>query len=323
MLAEELDADWSQVRMEQAPADPAFANGALARGYLLGDWSIPAALSGTADFAMRKVAEFLNAQITGGSLSVRATGVEGMRRTGAAARWMLVQAAAAAWAVPRGRDQDREGPADPSGDESRGVLRRVRDRGGEFDPPADVPLKPRDPTPSWVARCRASTPGEGRRQRALRRRYAPAGHGLRGGPRLPRVRRQGRELRRGQGRGPARRAEGARDPGRGRGRRRQHLARAAGARRAARHVRRGPGRGPLVRVDLRGHGSRASRRAGSRRTTRSATPKRRCAARRSRRPDLPAAVPRARMHGADELHGELRDGSSSSGAASRTGSARA
>lgn len=41
MLAEELDADWSLVRMEQAPADIAFANGALARGFLTGDMSIP------------------------------------------------------------------------------------------------------------------------------------------------------------------------------------------------------------------------------------------------------------------------------------------
>ncbi len=72
MLAEELDADWSHVRAEQAPPDHAFANGALARGYLLGDWNIPHALSGAADFTMRKAAEFLNAQITGGSLSVRA-----------------------------------------------------------------------------------------------------------------------------------------------------------------------------------------------------------------------------------------------------------
>ena len=43
MLAEELDADWSLVRMEQAPADMAFANGALARGYLLGQERDPLA----------------------------------------------------------------------------------------------------------------------------------------------------------------------------------------------------------------------------------------------------------------------------------------
>src|SRR6185503_2002425 len=41
MAAEELDADWSLVRMEQAPADMAFANASLAREYLRGDMSIP------------------------------------------------------------------------------------------------------------------------------------------------------------------------------------------------------------------------------------------------------------------------------------------
>jgi isoquinoline 1-oxidoreductase beta subunit len=99
MLAEELDADWSLVRMEQAPPDMAFANSGLARGYLRGDASIPSWLSGTADFGFRKIAESMNLQLTGGSTSVRFTGVDGMRRTGAAARAMLVKAAAMKWGV--------------------------------------------------------------------------------------------------------------------------------------------------------------------------------------------------------------------------------
>ncbi len=102
MLAEELDADWSLVRMEQAPADMAFANGALAREYLRGDISIPGWMSGTADFATRKIAESMNLQLTGGSTAVRFTGVRGMRVAGAAAREMLIKAAAAAWGVPAG-----------------------------------------------------------------------------------------------------------------------------------------------------------------------------------------------------------------------------
>lgn len=95
MLAEELDADWALVSMEQAPADMAFANGALAKGYLgAADPSVPKFLSGLTDFSSRKIAEFMNLQLTGGSTSVRFTGVVGMRHAGAAARWMLIQAAA-------------------------------------------------------------------------------------------------------------------------------------------------------------------------------------------------------------------------------------
>src|SRR5262249_30392742 len=138
------DADWSQVRMEQAPADHAFANGALARGYLLGDYEIPSSLSGATDFATRKIAEFLNAQITGGSLSVRATGTAGMRRTGAAARWMLIRAAAGAGKGPApGARPERAGlsPAKPARSASSGGLGSAA---AAFDPPADLPLKPRE-----------------------------------------------------------------------------------------------------------------------------------------------------------------------------------
>jgi isoquinoline 1-oxidoreductase beta subunit len=144
MLAEELDADWSHVRMEQAPADPAFANGALARGYLLGDYEIPASLSGATDFALRKVAEFKNLQITGGSLSVRATGVAGMRRTGAAARWMLVQAAAAAWSVPAAEITTEKGRLSHAKSERSASYGELASAAAAFDPPGELPLKPRE-----------------------------------------------------------------------------------------------------------------------------------------------------------------------------------
>ena len=104
MAAEELDADWSMVRVEAAPPDPLFANGALAEGFILtqqhtGRDKIPAFLRGTVDNTFRTVATYMNLQVTGGSSAVRATGVYGMRIAGAAAREMLVKAAAARWDV--------------------------------------------------------------------------------------------------------------------------------------------------------------------------------------------------------------------------------
>ena len=104
MAADELDADWSKVKVEPAPSDPLFANGALAEGFLLGERhmgleQIPAFLRGTAANTFRTIASYMDLQVTGGSSAVRATGLYGMRIAGAAAREMLVKAAAARWNV--------------------------------------------------------------------------------------------------------------------------------------------------------------------------------------------------------------------------------
>jgi isoquinoline 1-oxidoreductase subunit beta len=101
MAADELDADWDLVNVEQAPATDLFANGVLIKGFATSlGVSIPRFLDGMATSATMKVAEIMNMQITGGSSSVRFTGEQGMRVAGAAAREMLVKAAAARLGVP-------------------------------------------------------------------------------------------------------------------------------------------------------------------------------------------------------------------------------
>lgn len=68
LLAEELDADWKRMRVEQAPSDMAFNN------------------------------PIFGMQATGGSTTIRAFYLP-MRQAGAAAREMLVAAAARRWGV--------------------------------------------------------------------------------------------------------------------------------------------------------------------------------------------------------------------------------
>ena len=76
LIAEELDADWSQIRVEAAPAD--------AKRYKNLAWG-----------------PLISVQATGGSNSIR-NSWEQLRRAGATARAMLVAAAAQRWAVPAG-----------------------------------------------------------------------------------------------------------------------------------------------------------------------------------------------------------------------------
>jgi len=86
MLAEEMDADWSLVDFQQAPAHEAYANYPLGKAFLLGEPSLPGVIEDSLNGGLLRVAQSMSLQITGGSGSVRFTGQSGMRIAGAAAR---------------------------------------------------------------------------------------------------------------------------------------------------------------------------------------------------------------------------------------------
>jgi isoquinoline 1-oxidoreductase beta subunit len=99
MLADELDADWALVRMEEAPALDEYANGYPLRIFFL-DPSIADAIPRATDYGTYRLARMAGLQLTGGSSSIRATGDLGLRVAGAAARALLVETAAKRWGVP-------------------------------------------------------------------------------------------------------------------------------------------------------------------------------------------------------------------------------
>lgn len=99
MLADEMDADWSTVSVEQAPAHEEYATYHVARQFVLPS-KAPGFVEDTLTGAFLKISQTMSLQITGGSFSVRSTGVLGMRTAGAAARQLLIAAAAEQWNVP-------------------------------------------------------------------------------------------------------------------------------------------------------------------------------------------------------------------------------
>ena len=98
MAAEEMEADWSLVRVKEAPALDEYANGYIVRA-LAGDY-VPAALGrGVRLRHLPSWRAWFGLQVTGGSTAVRSTGEYGMRVAGAAAKEMLIAAAAQQFGV--------------------------------------------------------------------------------------------------------------------------------------------------------------------------------------------------------------------------------
>ena len=89
LVAEELDADWSKVRVEQAPISVVYGNVTA-----LGD-NAPAPMQA----AMIATARVIGLQMTGGSTSTR-DAWQPMRMAAASARSLLLAAAAGKWNVP-------------------------------------------------------------------------------------------------------------------------------------------------------------------------------------------------------------------------------
>jgi isoquinoline 1-oxidoreductase beta subunit len=106
IVAEELEADWTRVRVAQADADPTYGD-----------------------------------QFTVGSRSVR-SGFEPLRKAGAAAREMLIGAAALTWNVPRDACRARNGMVEHVSTGRRLGFGELAARAATLPVPADPPLKP-------------------------------------------------------------------------------------------------------------------------------------------------------------------------------------
>jgi len=110
LLNEELEADWSRIKIEAAPVDPAYNHTV---------------------FGM---------QMTGGSTTTPSEW-ERFRKMGAMARVMLIDAAAKNWGVPASECHVRKGVVIHAATGKKSTFGSLADAASQLKPPANVPLK--------------------------------------------------------------------------------------------------------------------------------------------------------------------------------------
>ncbi|HWA40337.1 MAG TPA: molybdopterin cofactor-binding domain-containing protein, partial [Gemmatimonadales bacterium] len=113
LVAEELEADWETLRVEQAPAHTAYGNTALQA----------------------------NMMMTGGSSAVREAWLP-LRRAGATARTLLIAAAAARWGVPAAECRAERGEVLHTRSDRRAGFGELATDAARLPIPREVVLKP-------------------------------------------------------------------------------------------------------------------------------------------------------------------------------------
>ena len=115
VLAEELDADWAQVKIEPSPIDNIYNNLATAVDGLPFHPEDAGMLRAVAGWLTAKTMREIGVMATGGSSSIKDLWLP-MREAGASARAMLIGAAAAQWKLPAGECRAEAGKVlHPSG----------------------------------------------------------------------------------------------------------------------------------------------------------------------------------------------------------------
>ncbi len=141
LVAEELDVAWSAIRVEQAPIDSVYGNIVVMINSAPFDPNDKSWLPSTARWTFARVGRMLAVQITGGSTSVRDAWLP-MRTAGAAARDMLVRAAAARLEVHPNDLDTEEGVVTHAATGRSLTYGALAIEAARLDPVPDVALKP-------------------------------------------------------------------------------------------------------------------------------------------------------------------------------------
>ncbi len=178
LLAEEMDAAWESVRLEQAPLDRIYNNQAAIVDAMFAAYAPGVLVRAERRVARRILREIPDLSGTGGSSSITDQWLP-LREAGAAARALLLAAAAQQWQVAVAECRTAAGRVlHPSGRSARyGELVPLA---GRLPLPRHVPPETRRAVPAHRPAAAASRQRrQDRRQRAVRHRRTAAGSAVR------------------------------------------------------------------------------------------------------------------------------------------------